>query len=237
MLFSSDGDWCNIFRCNAIAVLPGVGKSCQRSPVPFSHFHKNTLVSKSNFLSRTKPASLGFRASAVVGGRLVEGAAACPTDAAPGLEQAGMPLSLTHFWGKGRKLRVKGSSFGSSISPAQLFAPMAGSHASQSWRSPSEPGRERRGSLHGHSIPFAPARGAGERESEINSTPRTVPTAEQPQVASRNEIPAQFCRREAAAAGTEREGSSEGSEQRLSLLLKKKRRRRKKGKENGEINK
>lgn len=109
-----------IFRCNAIAVLPGVGKSCQRSPVPFSHFHKNTLVSKSNFLSRTKPASFGFRASAVVGGRLVEGAAACPTDAAPGLEQAGMPLSLTHFWGKGRKLRVKGSSFGSSSLPSSL---------------------------------------------------------------------------------------------------------------------
>lgn len=180
MLFSGDGDWCNIFRCNAIAVLPGVGKSCQRSPVPFSHFHKNTLVSKSNFLSRTKPASLGFGASAVVGGRLVEGAAACPTDAAPGLEQAGVPLSLTHFWGKGRKLRVKGSSFGSSIPPAQLFAPKAGSHASQSWRSPSEPGRERRGSLHGHSIPFAPTwcRGAGvlnQFHPQNRSNSRTTP--------------------------------------------------------------
>lgn len=78
-----------------VAVLPGAGKCCQRSPVPFSRFPKilfpNNIPNvywspKVVFLSRTKPASMAFHASAGVGERLVEGAAACPADGASGLE-------------------------------------------------------------------------------------------------------------------------------------------------------
>lgn len=100
-----------------VAVLPGAGKCCQRSPVPFSHFPKNTVFSKSSFFVQNKTSKHGFsckcRSGREAGGRSC--CLPCWWCFWAWTRGAGKPLSLTHFWATGRKLRVKGSSFGSSV--------------------------------------------------------------------------------------------------------------------------